>query len=56
MLLIGSLLFHYRGGRIGALSSEYKINQADFTVRLPFQPSSPVEIITPNPETLSANT
>ena len=56
MLLIGSLLFHYRGGRIGALSSEYKINQADFTDRLPFQPSSPVEIITPNPETLSANT
>ena len=52
MFILCLLPFPLTGDRMLALSSEYNIDQADFTYWMSFQPSTFLEEITPNPESL----
>ena len=56
MFVLRSLLFPYKGARASTLSSECKIDQADFTDWITFLLSNLLEEICPNPEALSINT
>ena len=56
VLLLCLLLCPPRRGRMQALSSEFKIDQADFIYWMSFLPSNLIKEISPNPKALSANT
>ena len=55
-ICLSPLLFPFRGGRPGALSSAYKADCADFTDWMSLLPSNIMEEISPNKEVLNANT
>ena len=56
VFVLHTSLFPSRGGRMRALNSECKINQADFTDNMSFPSSNLMEEISPDPEALNKNT
>ena len=54
MVVLRLILFPFREDRTWALSSKFKINQANFKNWISFLQSNLMEEISPNPEALSA--